>query len=124
MEVNVLGEDVLVAENASELKVGVCDGPVGVREANQCLLDGKRKGFSPNNGWVCRCSRTRMGRRQPDTTHARAGGVASTHVLGLGRNHFCNASGTDTQAVGEGLKVGQLVVDGGRESDSVAVLEA
>lgn len=74
--VGAVGEDVLMAQDPSQLEVRVCDRPLGVIEADEVLLDSEGETLSPDERRVHGV----VNFRKPYAAHAAACGVACADV--------------------------------------------
>jgi hypothetical protein len=108
-----LGEDILVGNHTSELKV--TDGKVTRRigVGDEALLDVNREGGTPEN----RCGTI----DEPDATHARLGGINGANAGREIRDNLSKLCGAKVQVGGECLKIIQLGTHMGVDADAATI---
>lgn len=108
---DVLGEDVLMGDEASQFEIAVVDAASGIRECDEGCLDRLRESCSPEHG-------TRV-RYEPDTTHTLATGIDCAQPRGVVFDDFFQSGGPGVQFQRQGGEVVELVADRSGDADAV-----
>ena len=116
-DVDLLGDDILLSQEASKFQMGVVDVTIRVVGGHQACL---------NVGWEL--SPPEQGRDvgvssggEPDATHASTRGIMSTHSHRVIRNELSNLRGTVSKGVSQVFEVIKHVTHGRGDSNAVLI---
>lgn len=115
--VDFLSKDVLVGHKASQFQVRVGDVTSGMFEGDQPVGDVLWEVMAPQDGLQVGVG----DRRQPDSSHASAGGIMGTNGNGVVRHKLTQLRWAGAEAVGQVFKIIQLVPHGSSDADAVFV---
>ena len=102
MQIDLLGQNVLVQDLPSQFEIRIGDGAVRVAEGDQLVADPRGEGSAPDG-------RVNVGvssGRQPGSPHAMGGGIMGTHSCWMVWHCLGQLRGTLCQGVGKMFKVG------------------
>lgn len=117
MTVDGLCDDVLLGNEASQLKVRIGDVSKGVRKGDKSILNVGRKWSTPQE----RPNVGVGGSREPYPTHSRGRGIVWAHRNGVVRDKFSQFRGPGGQGAGQILKIIKLVSHGSGDLNTVLV---